>query len=110
MPAVAVATTSLYIYAALRKRAARERSVWPIYAAAGVATLAIVPFTWVFMDPTNYTLFGLDELPKISTKMADETTVRRLLIKWAWLHVFRSLLPMTGSIMGLVGVLQELSQ
>ncbi|KAH8701025.1 hypothetical protein BGW36DRAFT_375420 [Talaromyces proteolyticus] len=107
MPALAVATTGLYIYTAMRKWAAREHNRLLIYAAAGVSTIAIVPFTWVLMDPTNYILFGLDELPKGSTQMMDEPTVRKLLMKWAWLHVVRSLLPLAGSILGLVGVLQE---
>jgi hypothetical protein len=109
MPAVAVVTSGLCIYTAMRNRATREHNRWSIYAAAGVVTIAIVPFTRVFMDPTNNTLFELDELPKLSTHMADEAAVRQLLMKWALLHLFRSFLPMVGSITGLIGVLHELT-
>jgi hypothetical protein len=109
MPAVAVATSGLYIYTAMRNLATRGHNRWSIYAAAGVVTIAIVPFTWVFMDPTNNTLFELDELPKPSTHMVDEAAVRQLLMKWALLHVFRSFLPMVGSIMGLIGALHDLT-
>jgi hypothetical protein len=48
MPTSAVATTGLYAYTAVRKRAA-SRPQWLYYAAAGAATVSIVPFTLLVM-------------------------------------------------------------
>ena len=107
MPAISVSATGLYSYAALRKRAL-HRKQWIIYAAAGVTTIAMVPFTWLIMDPTNNALFRLNELASATALAVDLSTVQGLAVKWAWLHVLRSMFPLAGAILGLVGVLQEL--
>lgn len=101
MPAVSVAATGLYGYSALRKRAS-NRLQWRIYVAAGATTITMVPFTWLMMAPTNNTLFGL------AASAVDLRTVQELVVRWAWLHAVRSVFPLVGAILGLVGVLQEL--
>lgn len=107
MPAVSVAVTGLYGYAALRKRAS-NRKQWLIYAAAGATTITMVPFTWLMMVPTNNTLFRLEALASATASAVDLSTVQELVVRWAWLHVVRSVFPLVGAILGLVGVLREL--
>ena len=108
MPAVSVSATSLYGYGALRKRAS-HRKQWLLYAAAGATTITMVPFTWVMMATTNEHLFRLKGVASTGTASAVELrTVQELVVKWAWLHVVRSVFPLVGAILGLVGVLQEL--
>ncbi|KAL4926159.1 anthrone oxygenase tpcL [Aspergillus undulatus] len=106
LPAVCIATCGLYAYITLSKRAT-SRKHWPTYAAAGVTTVAMVPFTWVLMTPTNNTLFGLE---KASSETAEDEfgAVRQLVVTWSWLHVTRSLFPLVGAIVGFRGLLQDL--
>lgn len=107
MPAVSVAATSLYAYVAMRKRAAKSKQ-WSKYALAGAVTITMVPFTWLMMVPTNNTLFGLLALASATASAVDLSNLQGLVVKWAWLHVVRSLFPLFGAILGLTGVLQEL--
>ena len=107
MPSISVAATGLFAYGALRKRAS-NRKQWLIYAAAGATTITMVPFTWVMMDPTNNTLFRLEALASATASAVDLSAAQELVVKWAWLHVVRSVFPMVGAILGLVGILQEL--
>lgn len=102
MPAVSVATTGLYGYSALRQRAA-HRAQWGTYAAAGATTISMVPFTWLVMAGTNNSLFQLQESAAVELRV-----VRALVVRWAWLHVARSVFPLAGALLGLVGVLREL--
>jgi hypothetical protein len=111
MPAVCVATCGLYGYTALSKRAS-VRKQWRMYTVAGVATIAMVPFTWAIMAPTNNILFGLEASAlassSASASVADLGAVRGLLVKWAWLHLVRSLFPLVGAIVGFTAVVQGL--
>lgn len=97
LPALCIATCGLYGYAATANRAAgKER--WPRYVLAAVSTFAMVPFTWLVMTPTNDTLFGLEASG--SEEDLGLGHVRGLVVKWAWLHVTRSLFPLIGAIIG----------
>ena len=60
------------------------------------------------MDPTNTALFRLEALASATASAVDLNAAQELVVKWAWLHVVRSVFPMVGAILGLVGVLQEL--
>lgn len=105
LPFLCVTTTFLYAYAARRKRYVQCKQ-WSLYAWAGVVTMIMVPFTWIFMDTTvNSQLFGWDALPVGSS--IEMGSVRGVLVRWAFLHATRSLFPMIGAVMGLVGVFQE---
>jgi hypothetical protein len=103
LPALCVSTCGLYGYAALSKRTA-NRNHWSRYALAAVSTIAMVPFTWLVMEPTNNILFGLEA----SESAMELSLVRGLVVKWAWLHVTRSLSPLLGAFLGFTGLLQEL--
>ncbi|KAF1957833.1 DUF1772-domain-containing protein [Byssothecium circinans] len=105
IPTCAMGVAGLHVLTALRRRAA-SRQKWRLYAAAAVSTVGIVPFTFIFMSPTNNTLFRLSET---SAGTGDSLkNVRQILIKWTWMHVARALFPLYGAVTSLVGVLQEL--
>lgn len=102
LPALCVATCGLYGFAAMTKWATGQKQ-WARYALAAVSTFAMVPFTWLVMTPTNDTLFGFDA----SGAAEDLGYGRGLVVKWAWLHVTRSLFPLIGAFIGFKTILQE---
>ena len=104
LPTLAVATFLLYGYAAVSKRAASRP--WGIFAAAGVTTLSMLPFTWVFMVPTNNTLFRLDGESKAAAAAAVASwgEAQELVTRWSWLHLVRSLFPLAGAVLGLMAI------
>lgn len=103
LPTMAVATFLLYGYTAINRRAAGRP--WSVFAVAGMTTVMMVPFTWIFMVPTNNTLFRLmvesKAAPVVSWDEAQE-----LVTKWSWLHFVRSLFPLAGAILGLMATFQ----
>lgn len=101
MPALCVATCSIYGYVARSKRAAI--SPWSRYALAAVSTFGMVPFTWWVMVPTNNALFELHR----SEESTDLGLVRVLVVKWAWLHVLRSLYPLFGVFLGFRALIER---
>lgn len=104
LPGLCVATCGLYAYTAYSKRAA-HRPQWARYALSALVTIAMVPFTWVVMAPTNNILFGLD---REFGAARDMDFVRGLLVKWAWLHVIRSAAPLLGAYLAFRTLLSEL--
>jgi hypothetical protein len=106
MPALAVATTGLYAYVSLIKRTNSKQ--WSRYLVAGATTITMVPFTWMFMSPTNNILFEWEEQARSATSVADLSDVREFLGKWSWLHIVRSIFPLVGAVLGFTGLLQEL--
>lgn len=111
MPGICVAATSLFAYSALRNRAVasvKNPKPWRIYAIAGATTIAMVPFTWVVMVPTNNMLFNLKELAGGKASVVEFAEVRALIVRWAWMHILRSVFPLAGAMLGLLGVLGEL--
>ncbi|ORY69643.1 uncharacterized protein BCR38DRAFT_333493 [Pseudomassariella vexata] len=113
LPALSVATCGLYGYTALSKRAS-GRANWRRYAVAGAMTIAMVPFTWYVMVPTNNTLFRLEASARKSESgsgsLAELSVIQELVVRWAWLHIGRSVFPLIGAIMGLSGLVQELGR
>ncbi|KAG6016305.1 hypothetical protein E4U43_003914 [Claviceps pusilla] len=98
MPSMSAAITIVYVYAAAQyhqsRRKQRVRCV-----AAGALTMAIVPFTFYAMAPTNNALFAMGN----AAPDADETA-RSLVIKWAVLHAVRSCMPLAGVMVASVGL------
>jgi hypothetical protein len=75
---------------------------------ASVMTSFMVPFTWIFMAPTNKILYEWNASSTRATSAVDLSAVSDIVIKWAWLHVARSVFPMIGVILGFRGLLEEL--
>ncbi|KAJ5242265.1 uncharacterized protein N7469_000592 [Penicillium citrinum] len=106
MPTLCVGTFGLYQYTALHKY--RKNGDWLLYAVAGATTIAMVPFTWIFMAPTNNVLFGLDKSATTSTLVENFASVQNIVVKWSWLHDFRCIFPFVGVLLGFRGILREL--
>lgn len=123
LPTISIATCGLYLYTALRARALA--SPWALYAAmAGVTTVVMVPFTWVFMWPTNETIMALEKQSrggrrvgggggggeekkgKKEDQAGEIGEARRLVKKWSRIHFTRSLFPLAGALVGLYGLLK----
>jgi len=73
-----------------------------MFAAAGITTMIIVPYTLILMAPTNDTLFRLEKDSEV-TSATSLVEAQNLVRKWGWLHVVRSLFPLAGAILGLMG-------
>ncbi|KAK3328625.1 hypothetical protein B0T19DRAFT_425046 [Cercophora scortea] len=108
MPTMALGTAVLYGFAAsARRHAGSEGSPsWTTFALAAASTLSIVPFTFLFMAPTNNELFRLEAATRVAEPLVKTTVAeaKALLVKWSWLHFVRSLLPLAGAVLGVFGI------
>lgn len=98
LPTMAVGTFLLYSYTAIRKRSARLP--WRRWLIAGVTTFTMIPFTWLVMVPTNNELFRLQKVSIVEPAVMAITEAKELVIKWSWMHMTRSAMPLAGAIMG----------
>jgi hypothetical protein len=118
LPTISIVTCALYLFTALRARALGS-PCWALSAAAGVVTVVMVPFTWVYMWPTNEAIMALeketrglegesesDGKGKRKAAVADIGEARILVRKWNRTHFTRSLFPLAGALVGLYGLLQ----
>lgn len=104
MPSLAVDTLLLHACTALQLRALGKP--WGVFACAGAVTIAIAPFTWTVMEGTNGKLFERLERAGASSKenaAADLQEVKGLVKHWSWLHLMRSMLPLAGTALAVVG-------
>ncbi|KAK4233375.1 hypothetical protein C8A03DRAFT_38925 [Achaetomium macrosporum] len=76
---------------------------WRVFAAAGLATVGIASFTLTFMLGTNNALFRPDDLVGKSIEPALPEAVR-LVARWGPLNATRAMLPLTGGLIGLLGM------
>lgn len=74
----------------------QDRS-WGGYLGAMGLSMAIVPFTLIVMDPTNQALLAVAE----GASSLGLEAVGELLVRWKWMNLVRSLLPLAGSLLGL---------
>ena len=77
-----------------------------LYSIAAVLTIGMVPFTGLFMLETNGKLMAFAENAMGGEVKMDGEVVGELLRKWGVLSGIRSLLPLFGSAVGLLAVLQ----
>ncbi|THC93446.1 hypothetical protein EYZ11_007065 [Aspergillus tanneri] len=103
LPTLAVVTFSLYGYSAWRRRKAKKS--WGALVLAGLTTVAMLPFTWLVMVPTNNILFALEASSRASGAVATMEEARALVTKWCWMHLARSLFPLAGAVIGMVQIL-----
>jgi len=66
-----------------------------LFFASAVLTVAIVPFTIIFMGKTNARLLGLAKKEELTASETREGGA--LLKKWGFLNGVRSLLPLAGA-------------
>lgn len=105
MPTMAVGTFLLHIYTCSKR--SRARKPWTIFALAGAATIIMLPFTWFVMAPTNNELFRLETASKVNPSVMGISGAKELVVKWAWMHAFRSLMPLTGAVLATLGTFRK---
>jgi hypothetical protein len=79
-----------------------------LFAAAGVLSVAFLPWTLLVMMPTNKRLGEIARQVrggKAESKV-DEGEVQTLLRAWNSMNLVRATLPMVGAVVGLWGILQ----
>lgn len=111
LPSLSITTCLLYIYTAISKRGSSKvpSRYWTSYLTAGAVTVLIIPFTLVFMTPTNDTLFQLNEETKTpgGETVASLDNVQALVRLWTKMHAVRSLFPLVGAVVGMRGLSNE---
>ncbi|KAF4553281.1 Anthrone oxygenase-like protein [Elsinoe fawcettii] len=97
LPTFSIGTCGLYILTALSRRVTGQAWI-PLLGAAGVS-IGMIPFTWVFLWPTNGELERL-YASRGEVKAEEERWVRvKMLVGgWRWRHLVRSLFPLAGAI------------
>ena len=106
-PSMAIATFLIHAYTVTGKRASGQP--WIAYAAAGVVTASIIPFTLIVMTPTNNTLFRLEKEIRVEAAVATLDQVRELVTRWGRMHFVRSLFPLVGAVLGFSGLANEVA-
>jgi len=105
-PYISISTGLLYGYAAWSKHDAGES--WRVFAVAGATTVAMVPYTWIFMMSTNNALFRAEARSKGGDSVS-WVEAERLVQTWNKLNAVRALFPLTGAILGILGTCKLLS-
>lgn len=94
MPKFAVTTTAVYLYAAYT--AQQQGRSWKGLVFGAVSTVSIIPFTVLFMSSTNELLLKA----VAGTLEASSEDVAKLIGRWGFLNLVRSLIPLTGAAAG----------
>ncbi|OIW25638.1 DUF1772-domain-containing protein [Coniochaeta ligniaria NRRL 30616] len=104
LPTMAVGTSLLYAYTAVgaqkKQQPRKNMSQWRILTLAALATVGMVPFTWLVMVPTNNQLFRLQLASKTDVNILTFEAARALVVSWSWMHLTRSLMPLVGAVLG----------
>lgn len=101
LPTMAVGTCLLYLYTAGKKRSSKSHQV--LIAMAGLATVLMLPFTWLVMIPTNNDLFKLETVSRSEPNVMSLAEARELVVRWAQMHFTRCLFPLVGAVFGAFG-------
>ncbi|CAH0037811.1 unnamed protein product [Clonostachys rhizophaga] len=101
MPKVAGTVALAYAYAAYDSHS--RGASWKGYLTAAALVVSIVPFTIVFMTPTNNTLLAAVS----GQSVLSQATLSELIQKWSFLNITRSFLPLLGAATGFVSFLRN---
>lgn len=111
-PKIAILTSGAFVYLTwCASRAAGTRVPMLLFGTAASLVTGIVPFTLLFMRPTNNALMARaaeeDVLLHAPVQKPDQKSSEQLFAHWATLTGIRGLLPLAGGILGLVAVLNR---
>ncbi|KAJ5126811.1 hypothetical protein N7448_007590 [Penicillium atrosanguineum] len=111
-PKLAVVSSSAFAYLAwCASRTPGDRVSMFLFGAAASLVTGIVPFTLLFMLPTNHSILAkvaeAEMSPNASVQKPEHNTSKQLLAHWATLTGLRGLLPLVGGIVGLLAVLDR---
>jgi hypothetical protein len=107
LPGLAIITAGLYARIALSLRSTTRP--WSLFVLAGLATVAIIPFTLVFMVPTNDLLFALEKGTEKGQGGMSIMDAKELVLWWSRLHLMRSVMPLVGAVIGVFAVVKDAS-
>ena len=108
-PKIALTSASAFAYAAYSISRARTSSgrdllsdpVYLLYGAA-VSTIAIAPWTFATMLPTNAALDAKLAAADTGIPQKEDAELQGLLKKWATLNGVRAVFPLLGAVVGLL--------
>lgn len=114
LPGMAIGTFLLYSYACIKKHNTEKPKLFGLLALAGSVTLSIIPFTLIFMKPTNDKLFRLEAATRAARTGVESAAsivtikeAKELVLKWTWMHFTRSWFPLVGAVIGAVGTFRS---
>lgn len=93
-PIISLVTGFIHMFAAWRSRE-------PLFAVAGAATIAMIPYTWIFMRGVNNALFAASQWSD-EVKETSQEKVRGLVASWSRYNAVRALFPLSGAVIGMV--------
>lgn len=100
-PMIATVTGATFAFAAWAKGAAGQP--WRVFATAGLVTVSIVPYTLTVMRNINNTLFFVEYETRKGRDPSWAEAVQ-LVNRWGKLNAIRALIPLTGGVLGLLGL------
>lgn len=111
-PKIAILTSGAFVYLTwCSSRATGNRVPMLLFGTAASLVTGIVPFTLLFMRPTNNALMARaaeeDALLHTPVQSLDQKSSEQLFAHWANLTGVRALLPLAGGVLGLVAVLNH---
>ncbi|KAI0001236.1 hypothetical protein F4779DRAFT_622446 [Xylariaceae sp. FL0662B] len=104
MPITGVLTAANYLFVAYSYYA--KGLEWRGFAAAGLSTFSIIPFTLVFIMKTNSQLLAACESSDKKEKTMSNSTATALIKKWGELNAVRQLVPLIGTGLALWNLLR----
>ncbi len=107
LPAISITTLLIYCYISFDKWT--DGRPWMRYACAGISTVGIIPFTLIVMQSTNNLLFRLEHENTNNLTKTSLDDAQKHVKSWTRMHTARSLFPLTGAIVGFVGLVKEMA-
>lgn len=98
-PLISLATGCMHFFVAWR-------SGTLLYAVAGATTIAMVPYTWIFMRNINSSLFAANGWTD-AIKETSGGRIRGLVASWSRYNAVRALFPLSGAIVGVLTLIGE---
>ena len=103
-PPFAIISAAASLGAAYTHRHSQATHRSKLFIASAVASLSIVPFTIIFMAPTNNALFEREESVRVKAEqdgkpiqVTEES--KELLRKWRILNILRGMFPFIGALL-----------
>lgn len=101
-PLLAVAATLVHAVNAFINRAASSGQA-TYFAMAAASTIAIIPYTLIFLQPTSKELFRREEGARGKTAGVEGSTVE-LVRKWGRINLVRAFLPAIGAVIAMAAL------
>ncbi|EME39098.1 anthrone oxidase-like protein [Dothistroma septosporum NZE10] len=105
-PLISIATGLLYSYAAYQR--SQRGAAWKPFAVSAAVTVAMIPFTWVFMANVNNSLFRAVAVTEKGGE-GNWNEAQGLVRSWGAWNAVRALFPLSGAVLGLLSTCKIVS-